>query len=463
MSKHLIQDRTATAYANQARRIAGNENTFTMAEVAELLSKVQGEVVEPENGYLIQAINEGEAFVLKSGKYDTGMVFALPEPPKKRYFGSANLIDNNHTFEKWLAPIPTSGNLIIAENFSMTATSSYSSKTKDIEMIVNVSEENLTLNFRCLYGDWEDYVLIDWGDGSTTKIDYDNWSSGIEHTYTKSGAYIIKMSGVTKIWYITADSNTLSVISHITIPQGVHIDYLFQDYPENLMSVTICYGVETLGDGTNAKYFKNSKLSGIYIPNTVQDVPKSLCSNVTTLKKVILDYGIKNINNDAFSYCTGLTEIVIPATVVNIFDSAFNTCTGLTNVVIPNGVKTIGGYAFADCYELTKVVIPETVESIGDYAFRYIGGYPHIMDRRDVTVIYNAHCEIPATMFYDVRIKEFIIPYVDSIVPWSGAPMVRNISNIYVPDSLVDSYKTAENWSTYASYIKPLSECEVDY
>ena len=34
---------------------------------------------------------------------------------------------------------------------------------------------------------------------------------------------------------------------------------------------------------------------------------------------------------------------------------------------------------------------------------------------------------------------------------------------IYVPDSLVDSYKTATNWSTYASQIKPISELPQEY
>ena len=29
---------------------------------------------------------------------------------------------------------------------------------------------------------------------------------------------------------------------------------------------------------------------------------------------------------------------------------------------------------------------------------------------------------------------------------------------IYVPDNLVDSYKTATNWSAYAAQIKPISE-----
>lgn len=249
MSKYLIQDRTATAYADQARRIASNENTFTMAEVAELLSKVQGKVIEPENGYLIQAINEGEAFTLKSGKYDTGMVFALPEPPKKRVLGSANLIDNNYTFEKWLAPVPTSGNLIIAENFPITATSSYSSKTGDVEIIVYVSEENLTVRFHYTHYDWSEFGLIDWGDGSTTNInDVDDY---IEHTYASDGNYLIKMFGRTQITYLDDDASTVSAITHVTIPQGVPIKYgLFVNGdPTNLLSVTICCGVETLSTG----------------------------------------------------------------------------------------------------------------------------------------------------------------------------------------------------------------------
>lgn len=33
-------------------------------------------------------------------------------------------------------------------------------------------------------------------------------------------------------------------------------------------------------------------------------------------------------------------------------------------------------------------------------------------------------------------------------------------AGIYVPDELVDDYKTAENWTAYAEYIKPLSDLE---
>lgn len=39
-----------------------------------------------------------------------------------------------------------------------------------------------------------------------------------------------------------------------------------------------------------------------------------------------------------------------------------------------------------------------------------------------------------------------------------GTPIANGTGYIYVPDNLVDSYKAASNWSTYASQIKPLSE-----
>ena len=37
-------------------------------------------------------------------------------------------------------------------------------------------------------------------------------------------------------------------------------------------------------------------------------------------------------------------------------------------------------------------------------------------------------------------------------------PIANGTGFIYVRDALVDSYKTDENWSTWASQIKPLSE-----
>lgn len=155
---------------------------------------------------------------------------------------------------------------------------------------------------------------------------------------------------------------------------------------------------------------------------------------------MILDYGIKDIGNYAFYECSSLTEITIPAT-----------------------VTSIGKYAFADCYSLTKITIPESVENIGKYAFQYMGGSNTGLERHSITVVYNAHCEMPQTMFHGTIIETLIITYADGIVPLLSALSASQVGDIYVPDTLVNDYKAAEFWSIYTNRIKPLSEYKEDY
>jgi hypothetical protein len=41
---------------------------------------------------------------------------------------------------------------------------------------------------------------------------------------------------------------------------------------------------------------------------------------------------------------------------------------------------------------------------------------------------------------------------------FSSSAIANGTGFVYVPDNLVEKYKTATNWSTYASQIKPMSE-----
>ena len=47
-----------------------------------------------------------------------------------------------------------------------------------------------------------------------------------------------------------------------------------------------------------------------------------------------------------------------------------------------------------------------------------------------------------------------------SVGAFIRTPIESGTGYIYVPDSLVDTYKTTTNWSTYAAQIKPISELE---
>ena len=92
------------------------------------------------------------------------------------------------------------------------------------------------------------------------------------------------------------------------------------------------------------------------------------------IKKVVIEKGVTNIGNKAFSDCLCLTSITIPNSVTSIGENAFFGCLGLTSITIPNSVTSIGDKAFGFCFGLTSVTIPNSVTSIGYDAFSGCSG-----------------------------------------------------------------------------------------
>ena len=110
----------------------------------------------------------------------------------------------------------------------------------------------------------------------------------------------------------------------------------------------------------------------------MEDTPWSYQRN--NIQKVVINNGVTNIGNYAFSECTKLNSIIIPNSVTYIGDRAFNGCSSLTSVNIPNSVTSIGGYAFNGCSSLTSITIPNSVTSIGLNAFNHTKWYDNQPD-----------------------------------------------------------------------------------
>ena len=113
-----------------------------------------------------------------------------------------------------------------------------------------------------------------------------------------------------------------------------------------------------------------------------------------------------------------------------ISNSSFLNCYSLASITIPNTVTSIGSNAFYSCYSLARITIPSDVASIGNSAFQYCYGMSE----------YHFQSET---------------------VPTGGTTMFANIASdgvIYVPysadHSILEAYKTATNWSIYASYMQ---------
>ena len=157
-------------------------------------------------------------------------------------------------------------------------------------------------------------------------------------------------------------------------------------------------------------------------------------------------------------------------------DHSVRACSSLTSVNAPN-VTTISTYAFYSCTHLTTFNAPK-VTTLGTYAFYCAPIFninfplatkiPHSCFYRCIfleTADFGVAQSIDAQAFKEgASLEKLILRKTDSICTLANVSAFTDslidygTGYVYVPDNLVDSYKSATNWSTYADQIKPLSE-----
>ena len=138
-----------------------------------------------------------------------------------------------------------------------------------------------------------------------------------------------------------------------------------------------------------------------------------------------------SIGDNVFVSCTNLTTVNLPKC-TSIGNYAFDHCTNLTTIDLPE-CTSIGGHAFESCTNLTTVNLPKCT-SIGDYAFYF------------------------CTSLTTIILSNNQIVTLEDVRAFNYSSIKNGTGYVYVPDNLVDSYKTATKWSTYANQIKPISE-----
>lgn len=119
-------------------------------------------------------------------------------------------------------------------------------------------------------------------------------------------------------------------------------------------------------------------------------------------------------------------------------------------------VTNVGGEAVRQCNYLVNVYLPKCTNLSG-YSF----GICPLLE----TVELGAVTNIRAYDFYNcTKLKTLIINNTTGVCAlanvnaFTGTGIASGTGFIYVPNSLVSSYKTATNWSTYAAQIKSINE-----
>ena len=137
------------------------------------------------------------------------------------------------------------------------------------------------------------------------------------------------------------------------------------------------------------------------------------------------------IGSNVFSNCRSLQSVNFPVcTTIGLY--AFYSCSSLQSVNFPSCI-TIGPSAFCTCTSLQSVNFPSCI-TIGASAFQYCAS---------LSAIYLLASSI-CTLSHSNAFNSTPIQY-SSYLGYFGS--------IYVPSSLVASYKTATNWTYYSSRI----------
>ncbi len=179
------------------------------------------------------------------------------------------------------------------------------------------------------------------------------------------------------------------------------IDYYFNDYNNHSSSkVNTDTNIENL---LILGYYREDS-NGNLIAKTMYNLASYYPSTKTSLKKYQNKYATE-VGVGAFSNCSALTSVDIPnATSVDTY--AFSSCSALRTIDLPNATS-IGAGAFTNCY-MTEIFL---------------------------------------------RSK--------TMCTCTGNPNIASSATIYVPESLIDSYKTATYWSSYASKFKTLESIKL--
>ncbi|WP_303140931.1 CotH kinase family protein [uncultured Parabacteroides sp.] len=348
-------------------------------------------------------------------------------------------------------------------------------ENRNIQMLVVAPKVTLTIKSTTV-----DYI-VNWGD-ETSVIASGTGSIPYSHTYADSGVYQIEISNCAEITSAIADSSSL--IAYWSIGESKVQNITFRNY-SNLKYFGNVFKNDT--DRTSVEYLF-VKCSNLITPIDLK--PLSDLVNVTNASKLF---------GDSWGSDTNLTNIDLRPLAgwkkVTKVDYMFRSCiskttmdltplSGWVNVTSAIGMfDSIKGLHSIDLSPLSGWVNVTSIESmfsnrdLTNIDLTPLSGWVNVTDISwlftnshylasiDFTPLAN-WINITKTMNLISSCSRLAYVIFGSSIPFSlesGSLSNGNTCPIYVPDDAVDAYRTATNWSAYASRIKPISDFSTDF
>lgn len=169
------------------------------------------------------------------------------------------------------------------------------------------------------------------------------------------------------------------------------------------------------------------------------------------IKNVYLCDKVTQLAQYAFYNCYSLYSIAMPNVANALGQYAFANCGALKSISLPNTITSIGQQAMALCSKLNFVNIPTSTTTLTTRTFNGCYGLIYVSFPNGFTSLQGDNI---FNVGYSIVEYDYMRCTNTSILQYTNAFSGINATcKIKVPSSLLDRWKTASNWSTYANYI----------
>lgn len=276
------------------------------------------------------------------------------------------------------------------------------------------------------------------------------------------------------------------------------------DIGKTLSKVTVAVNIESSESGNDVAEERSKWLNRSWTEfsddklSAVKDYTFAACTSLTTVNLPVCS----KIGNYAFASCSSLTSVNLPDC-NEIGYAAFGYCSSLTSIDLPQCTR-LGTYAFSSCKSLTTINLPicsyittytfqkcsslisidlPMCSTTGNYTFQSCSalrtanlpaatsvGNNVFVDCTSLTSVNLVACSSIGTSAFQkcISLTSLTLGYssvtkLNNINAFNSTPMsvstlTGSFGSIYVPASLVDAYKSATNWITYADRITAIIE-----
>ncbi|WP_379706521.1 leucine-rich repeat domain-containing protein [Mediterraneibacter gnavus] len=456
MGNVLVNEETLSAIADAVRARGGTSAKMKPAEIPEAVSRIPSGTAGADMSLPIRFFDYEGTLLYSFSLEELAGMESLPELP---FHEGLICTGWNWTLED-----------LKKTNREMNVAALYVTDDGATRVYVTLDEDMLDPQVSFGQSD-EEGVKIDWGDGSELEM-VSGWSNYtriiLTHRYQNPGKYVIRFlpQGESRICFMgnynsgayvftAGKSSVQENIKYLSAVRKIEVgtqvdkldDYCFSYY-SRMESITLgqvsnmgngivkeCLSLKFLGlpEGKRmlSAYLCDScgQLTGISIPNGITALGDYAFDECRSLKKLTIPDSVTELGRYPFTGCRALIEMEFPVALTKIGSSVFKGCQMLKKFSLRKGITEIVDSMFSNCYTLSRMVIPESVTVVERYAFE--------------------NCR-------SMRKYYFLSASPPSLGATSAFMNISRDCKIYVPKGSLEAYQTADNWSSYASYMEEM-------